>query len=97
MNTAVALGRLGDPRPVEPLLAVPHDEEHRACASIALALGHLKSKNRSSRLFRSLSHRNSDGCENAAIALVLVGDSDAVAPLIKALDSGKDVVRRGAA
>lgn len=64
---------------------------------MSLALGHLKDRRAVGALLGQLTDDNPDNCQNVAVALVLLGDAESVAPLIVALGSAKSVVRRGAA
>ncbi len=96
VQAAGLLGQSGDRKATRPLLALPHDKEHQACISIALALGQLKSEKAIKPLLDGLNDANPDVCRNSSIALVLIGGKGQVGPLITALQSLQPVVRRSA-
>ena len=84
----LALGRIGDPRAVEPLIKA-FDEcrygDDVAGGSIAYALGEIGDQRAVEPLIKTLKHPNAYTRRKAATALGMIGDPRAIEPLISAL------------
>ncbi len=97
LNTASALGQIGDARTVEPLIKALGDDHWTVCQIAAKALGQIGDARAVEPLIKALSNDDWNVCQNAAKALGQIGDARAVEPLIKALSNTDWNVRRGAA
>ncbi|RMF83541.1 MAG: NACHT domain-containing protein, partial [Nitrospirae bacterium] len=84
-RAAEALGKLGDPRAVEPLLQALGDESRGVRRAAAEALGKLGDPRAVEPLLQALGDRYSDVRLAAAEALGKLGDPRAVEPLLQAL------------
>ncbi len=82
-DVARALGRLGDPRAVEPLIEVLERTDSWTRDAAASALGQLGDARAVLPLLEALTERRVGG--NAAVALGEIGDPRAVEPLIEVL------------
>lgn len=84
----LALGRISDPRAVEPLIQA-FDEcrysDDVAGGSIAYALGEIGDQRAVKPLIKTLKHPNAYTRRKAATALGMIGDPRAIEPLISAL------------
>jgi HEAT repeat protein len=94
-DAAAALGEVGDPRAVEPLIACLRDPSEAVCDVAGWALGEIGDARAVEPLIAAL--RDSDGelRGNVAGALGRIGDPRAVEPLIAAL-ADKDPLLRSA-
>jgi HEAT repeat protein len=92
-----ALGRLGDPRAVVPLITVLHDSTSLVQGSAISALGRLGDLGAVDPLIAILQHPDTSLRSSAAAVLGALGDSRAVDPLIAALADPHERVRSSAA
>lgn len=99
-SAAYALGRFRDPRAIEPLIVSLKDERPEVCVNAIFALAQMEEPdgaNRLEALTAALSHHDLHVCRAAAVALAVLGDRRAVAPLRLALKDKRSIVRSGAA
>ena len=96
-DAAAALGEVGDPRAVEPLIACLRDPSEAVCDVAGWALGEIGDARAVEPLIAAL--RDSDGevRGNVAGALGRIGDPRAVEPLIAALEGQSRFHRLAAA
>ncbi|MEK6678529.1 MAG: HEAT repeat domain-containing protein [Nitrospirota bacterium] len=86
VNVAIALGKIGDPRAVEPLIIVLKDEDEDVRFSSALALGNIKDPRAVEPLIVALNKKEEEVLRrSAAEALGNIKDLSAVEPLIAIL------------
>lgn len=91
VNVAIALGKIGDPRAVEPLIIVLKDEDEEVRGPAAIALGNIKDTRAVEPLIAALkliaesSEEEKLIGKNAAWALGKIGDPRAIEPLISAM------------
>jgi len=96
-NAAEALGKIKDPRAVEPLIEALKDKDFRVRWNAAEALGEIGDPKAVKPLIAALKDENSGVRSSAAFALGEIQDPRAVEPLIEALkDEDSDVRRRAA-
>ncbi len=95
-KAASALGRLGDKRAVEPLIAALKDNDARVRMSAALALAALGDKRAVEPLIAALKDEDRRVRSMSAMALNMLGDKRAVEPLIAALKDEDRSVRLSA-
>ena len=93
---ALALGKLGDARAIEPLIAALKDKDKNVRYSAASALGELGNARAVGLLIAALRDEDEDVRRSAARALGELGDARAVEPL-KELLGDEDVAVRTAA
>lgn len=96
-HAARALGRIGDSRAVEPLIAALTDENSSVRRHAASALGHIGDTVAVEPLISALEDADSNVRLSAVTALGSIGDARAVDPLIFGLKDKKYYVRRNAA
>jgi HEAT repeat protein len=94
---ADALGKLGDPRAVEPLVSALGDDRAGVRCAAAEALGKLSDTRAIEPLIKALGDGDYDVRGAAAGALGKLGDARAIESLISALGDGENGVRRAAA
>ena len=94
---AYALGKIKDPRAVEPLIAALKDHNSDVREAAAYALGKIKDPRAVEPLIAALKDEDSDVRKAAAEALGEIKDPRAVEPLIAALKDESSSVRRAAA
>lgn len=93
---AEALGDLGDPRAVQPLIDRAGSAYSGAHDSVVQALGKL-GRPALQELLRRLKQDESGVCPDAVVALGCIGDPRALEPLLGLLRSDNDLMRWGAA
>jgi HEAT repeat protein len=91
-----ALGKIGDARAVDPLIAALKDEDSNVRKNAAEALGKIGNARVVDPLIAALKDENRDVQKNAVEALGKIGDARAVEPLITALENEK-VLRKASA
>jgi HEAT repeat protein len=96
-DAAVALGKIGDRRAVEPLIKALGDINTNVRQAAAWALFKLEDSRAVEPLIKALGDINTNVREAAAWALFKLEDSRAVEPLIKALGDRDSNVREAAA
>jgi HEAT repeat protein len=96
-GTAEALGKLGDARAVEPLIAQLTDDDSGVRQGAAAALGELGDARAVEPLIAQLKDDDSGVRHGAVVALGMLGDARVVEPLIARLKDDDSGVRRGAA
>jgi len=97
MEAAVALGNIGDPRAVEPLIRALGDKDWRVRMEAAVALGNIGDPRAVEPLIQALGDKSGSVRRVAARALGEIGDPRAVEPLTRALRDENQYVRRVAA
>jgi HEAT repeat protein len=87
-NAAIALGWIGSPRAVEPLINALKDpqDDVRGAAALAFAISKIKVAHAVDPLITALNDKDERVRKNAANALGKIGDARAVGPLIVALE-----------
>lgn len=96
-RAARMLGRIGDPRAVEPLAAMLEEREGtRPAAAAAGALGKIGDPRGVAPLVAALSDILSETRAEAAAALGVIGDPRALRPLLRAMDDDVGAVREQA-
>lgn len=85
---AVALGEIGDPQTVQPLVTVLKDAERSVRIAAAEALGKIKEASAVQPLSLALSDKEGEVREAAAQALGQIGDGRAIVPICAALANG---------
>ena len=88
-SAAASLGRIGDPRAVEPLSAALKDGKHEALAALVL----IDPVRAVEPLIAALGAISQQTYSDAAAALAKIGDTRAVEPLIEACED-RDIVGR---
>lgn len=94
---ASALGQIGDPRAVDPLIAALKDETGGVRAFAASALGQIGDPRAVEPLIAALKGEGGWARKEAVEALGQIGDPRAVEPLVAALNGEAGSVRKGAA
>jgi len=94
---AEALGKIGDPRAVDPLIVALQDEASGVRGNAATALGMIGDPRAVDPLIVALQDEDSDVRWHAATALSMIGDLRTVEPLITALGNADWNVRGNAA
>lgn len=97
-DATVALGEMGDPRAIDPLIEALKDDDHwRVRGNAAWALGKIGDVGAVDSLIEGLKDENSAVRYEAAGALGEIGDVRAVEPLVTALgDDGPLYIRKNA-
>jgi HEAT repeat protein len=80
---AYGLGQLGDPRAIQPLIASLKDENPSVCLNSIFAVTRIDGPERVNALIGALAHKDLHVCRAAAVGLVLLGNKNAVPPLIR--------------
>jgi HEAT repeat protein len=93
---AEALGPLGDPRAVEPLVKALGDRNWEVREAAVLALGHYRDARAVDPIVALLSDPDREVREAAARVLEQIGDPRAVGPLVLTLKDAEDTVRQAA-
>ena len=96
-KVAEDLGRIGDKRSVDPLIASLDDDDDNVRREVALALGRIGDKRSVDPLIASLDDADDNVRREVALALGRIGDKRAVDPLIKLLGDTDNGVREKAA
>ncbi|HMA36537.1 MAG TPA: HEAT repeat domain-containing protein [Chloroflexia bacterium] len=92
-EAAFALGQIGDPRAVEPLIAALRDEDTVVRTEAAAALGALGDRRAVEPLIRALYDTQWEVRSNAALSLGALGDHRAFAHLLTTLYDANEEVR----
>lgn len=96
-RAAIALGRSGNPKAVDPLVAALADQDPFVRSFAATALGNLGDRRAVPPLIKALTDKEMIVRRAAVTALGGLKDADAVDPLIQRLDDESPLVQRAAA
>jgi len=96
-KAAEALGKIGDKRAIEPLIAALRDKDDRVQQAAAEALGKIADERAVEPLIAALKGENSRIRKVAAETLGKIGNKWAIRPLVEALKDEKVEVRKSAA
>ncbi|MEQ8225026.1 MAG: HEAT repeat domain-containing protein, partial [Candidatus Eremiobacterota bacterium] len=91
-NAVSALGNIGDPRAIKPLIKALNDEDSHVRANAVYIFG-MRGGISLDLLIKGLNDEDSHVRANAALVLGYIGDVQAVDPLINMLDDENDWVR----